>query len=876
MKTSDFSTIREKLISSKPDNCHLSHILKIITEQDVENLMAFISKRKHLIDYNTVDASSSHAISVFFNRILPIMYEDEEIEEYFLDILIQMHDDEDNWTYTKKRDLFKQITGITFDNFETRNLYLGIVFNRVHDEQFLPKYLYPQSFINHGLDLISRKEPLAENYAIFQQKYQRYEGNSYIKFMYQYYMNNIGAEAFAEYLDAVVAKFDASLEIHDRNTYTNDRFLDFIFGFHWNFFMHINDAIRKNSTDRIIIEKMILRAVFPYTIVNYPAKHQRQSVYDILELNEDEISELERKSNLSDRQAYIPKAVATDYSEDGVMRFGSTYREVFDLIDKAIAELTANKRIILSKTKIIDKCRELSSGALFSDFMYARRTSSLWVQLAAYIDEKISKTNDAFFKTNKQEFRRDTWVIFYRMNDHYRSITMSFSGLNASPLKTALKEYCRHTIIENNYRYSPMKTLRELIDTITYLADTFSVVSASDVTEYQVLSVLRYYETEKGHKPCTIMERLTGLKGFFKYYATTHKVSDPTLNIKLNNLKEHRGSTDVIPDDILVYIDNHLKDIKQVDCMLAYRVLIETGWRFSDIRKIKPDDVKLSDDGTYGIITTISPKTRKARTKRLLGAEIEDVISLPLYEDIQKFLSDTANIREIYSIETLFYSIIKGRVSTFRTDSLNRALNNMLIHAGIRSINESYLRFSAMQTRKTVASILVSAGAPIASVQKKLGHVSPQTAERYYAEVNKKKLAELNDEFYKQKFDVYMSPEKLKLFTEDERRLLYVDFCMNHRTVELGVCSKHPSEGRCATLGHTSCASCPKLCTGKKWLSRWETLANDSAQLLQMFKDKYEAIGIPKEEYSSYIEYRQEYDAYQHYLSVIQMIKNGG
>ena len=216
---------------------------------------------------------------------------------------------------------------------------------------------------------------------------------------------------------------------------------------------------------------------------------------------------------------------------------------------------------------------------------------------------------------------------------------------------------------------------------------------------------------------------------------------------------------------------------------------------------------------------------------------------------------------------------MNNTVSSLSVQNFNKALNTLLKKYGIKSIDSAYLKISSKHTRKTVASTLITGGAPSSAVQKKLGHVSSQTTERYYAEIQQKKIGELNTEFYKQKFDVYIDDEKLKLFTEEERKLLYIDFCLNKRNVELGVCSKHPSEGRCITLGHTSCAQCPKLCTGIKYLEQWEKLANDSKILLELFFTTYEKHNIPEIEYKEYLEFKQEYNLYKHYISVIDAIR---
>ena len=161
------------------------------------------------------------------------------------------------------------------------------------------------------------------------------------------------------------------------------------------------------------------------------------------------------------------------------------------------------------------------------------------------------------------------------------------------------------------------------------------------------------------------------------------------------------------------------------------------------------------------------------------------------------------------------------------------------------------------------------------SVQKQLGHVKERTTVRDYIEVNRRKISEANHEFFKEKFGVYLDEEKLKLFSEEERQLLYKDFVLGHRNMELGLCSKHPSEGRCIQLGQKSCAACPKLCTGKAYLEQWQKLMNDSYNLLIQFENKYKWLNIPEEEYQNYIEYTQEKRLYEQYKSVVESIKGG-
>ena len=93
--------------------------------------------------------------------------------------------------------------------------------------------------------------------------------------------------------------------------------------------------------------------------------------------------------------------------------------------------------------------------------------------------------------------------------------------------------------------------------------------------------------------------------------------------------------------------------------------------------------------------------------------------------------------------------------------------------------------------------------------------------------------------------------------------------------MELGVCSKHPSEGRCADLGNISCASCPKLCTGRAFQARWQELYEDSSRLLAEFEGKYAELGIPRDVYEGYTEYAQEKTLNERYRAVLDAMEEG-
>ena len=65
------------------------------------------------------------------------------------------------------------------------------------------------------------------------------------------------------------------------------------------------------------------------------------------------------------------------------------------------------------------------------------------------------------------------------------------------------------------------------------------------------------------------------------------------------------------------------------------------------------------------------------------------------------------------------------------------------------------------------------------------------------------RLAELNTEFFRKKFDLLLSEEQLSKYSEEERRLLYIDFRLEQRKVELGYCLQKLAD--VAAVKETAC-----------------------------------------------------------------------
>ena len=156
-----------------------------------------------------------------------------------------------------------------------------------------------------------------------------------------------------------------------------------------------------------------------------------------------------------------------------------------------------------------------------------------------------------------------------------------------------------------------------------------------------------------------------------------------------------------------------------------------------------------------------------------------------------------------------------------------------------------------------------------------LGHLNRNTAANYYAEVRKMKLAELNTKFFREKFNLLLSGEQLAEYSEEERRLLYMDFRLDQRRVEFGFCMKKMAEGGCGQRNSLhNCVNCRNLCTGEKYLSHWLELLESQVLTVQVMEEKYRLAGIT--EYQSFKEYERAVFLRDCYKNIVERIKAGG
>ena len=290
----------------------------------------------------------------------------------------------------------------------------------------------------------------------------------------------------------------------------------------------------------------------------------------------------------------------------------------------------------------------------------------------------------------------------------------------------------------------------------------------------------------------------------------------------------------------------------------------------------KNDGEPLSQYPNVCQLKYIPHKTLSARHRRGAGDYHRIMIPKDIAGRLSQHIIEDAEERKIAGTSYIFRSRRYGyERAVIDSQPFVKCIRGIIRKYDICDENGELWHFTIKQFRKTLAVRLIENGATTVELAYWLGHLCSDTAAKYYAEVRKKKLAELNTEFFRSKFELIMTGEQLENYTQEERRLLYTDFCLGQRRVELGFCVRKVADGPCADrCSLYNCVNCRNLCTGKQYLPYWKGLLQEQEKLLDRLAEVYKSESIT--DYSEYLEYKQEYRLLESYQSVVNMIEKEG
>lgn len=509
-------------------------------------------------------------------------------------------------------------------------------------------------------------------------------------------------------------------------------------------------------------------------------------------------------------------------------------------------------------------------------------------------DIEFEKQKSLFRRENRQQLsvHNDIWQLFYLTGPNLRSNSYDFSKIHCVSLRLELKYFMLWYLQGRSDYRTPV--LAAVIKGVNFLSSNNPGIhyfaNISDVDARQLYNYLENDCFSKHGGRLSIKSVANTMRAcgqIIDYLCgdmrdpslrTPIPTGNPFAKYRFFNLDNMSRNTEIIPDPVAAAIEKHSHELSDTHRVL-YSIFINTGLRLSEVVLLKEDCLAPSRFEGLMLLRYVPHKTLSARRKRGIGDTCEMLIPAFLSREITRQIKRTQSLREEYGEPYIF--IVKNgsqRPSLPCGDGFCDAVNRLIAKHCITDENDHLWKLTTRQFRKTIAVMLVESGASMTELAYWLSHLSRKTSMKYYAEVRKKRLAEMNTSFFREKFDLLLNNEQLDQFSEEQRRLLFVDFRLEQRRVELGFCMRVFADGECRERSRTlSCVNCKNLCTGKPYLQYWIALRDSQRTLVDGLVESYREMGIA--DYQSYRQYQQEkalLDSYSDTVTKIEAAFGGG
>lgn len=539
------------------------------------------------------------------------------------------------------------------------------------------------------------------------------------------------------------------------------------------------------------------------------------------------------------------------------------------------------------------------SNSLFYEYMFGKNISYFKESpeftynfndfISKAVTEALKDQEEQFIHSNYKEMSldKDSWVLFFMKGPSLNKREFFFSKIESSTLRHEVKLYFQHILkYEVNFRND--KGIALVTTACNYLTEMYPEISFfKDIKEIHIRGLMqaldaKEYLTEH-QKPYAIesirkmIQKCIAIVNFLidcESYANRPQLNALS-NITFNNTASFSKNTDIIPDEVISQLDGAAIELNP-NHRLIYEILSATGLRFKEVARLASNCLETTPKSTDYMLLAFTPYKLLSKQKiKSDGVKSKVAISKELATKVQTLINATEDIRNATNTDYIFYTkqTRSDRFYLVQESAFVEAINRLITKYNICSSSGDLWHYTSRQSRKTLAVNLIEDGATISEVAMQLGHNDQKTTQKYYAEVRKRKLADMNSEFFKKRFKVFVGEENLKSYSEEERKELYVDFALNTREVEFGKCSKHLSEGPCGIrTGAMSCATCPKLCTGVSYIDKWIELVESQKAIVAELIRVYENEGIASDEYEIFVEYQKDTKLLVTYENVLKAI----
>lgn len=585
-------------------------------------------------------------------------------------------------------------------------------------------------------------------------------------------------------------------------------------------------------------------------------------------------------------------AVAPLVRKIGVAATGALLKEIDEPDLKKYLYDFCDKEFTQNRIKITAEKFCLAFLGKSSTYIKYKDMSLVWLVpiINEVIDDVYEKQKKLFCLQNnaQMDLERDIWRLYFMKGPSLNKRDFNFSKINKIEMRYEVKMYYRD-LLKNERNFRDDRGIALLTAGINFMTDCnprirrFADISVPDISNLIVSLQNGKIKTQfnDNYSVSSIRKMIQRMSAVTEYLiARKGYVCAPKGNqfddYSFNNTKCMEKNTDCIPEEVVVNINNHIGELTN-EYRLMYRLMVETGLHAKEISFLKRGDIIPSQYEEYYRLTYIQYKNEWRSRFSGYDAHKITLISTSLAKEVLEYINNTEDVRKLSGEDYIFISKrVKGSTTRFTLPQMAQfvaAINRIIKNHNITTETGELWHFTSRQVRKTIAVQMAENGATATEIAIRLAHSDTKTTEKYYAEVRRKRLAELNSEFFKKKFAIFVGEENLSQYTEKERKDLYVEFSLNLREVELGQCSRHLSDGPCGRTGHFQCATCPKICTGLPYLDKWQKILDSQNQRIKELEKLYYDEAISENEYKEFLEYKRELMVRNRAKSIIDSIR---
>lgn len=266
--------------------------------------------------------------------------------------------------------------------------------------------------------------------------------------------------------------------------------------------------------------------------------------------------------------------------------------------------------------------------------------------------------------------------------------------------------------------------------------------------------------------------------------------------------------TEFIPDNVLRQINSALKEEENPYIKYGFVILQTTGMRISDMLNLKIDCLEEHPISGW-VLSWYNHKSRKHQQNKVPKECAEAVQNL--IEETEKYREEADNELEDYIfIHRVPRGVKAGEINDIYPERYRTWIDNFIEKHNIQGSDGELYNLTPTQFRRTLATDMYSEGRRLLDIKEVLGHSSPRTTGKHYADIKDKERVEVFNkigiigDINKVNQEVVEDEETLEWFekNKDSKARMVDGYCTKPIEEEGKVCDRLKKKRQCFTCKH--------------------------------------------------------------------------